>query len=350
MKRYFWIFAFALLSVSCSTGLIGVAPRGLAQTTPEGAATISLATIAPDASATPTPFMPIPPTPTYIPTPFPSPVPTATPKPPPTEQPTSNNPPADTINNPQDQINILLLGSDQRLGEVGFRTDTIILLSVNTRQKTASMTSFPRDLYVYIPGWVYQRINTAMYHGGFPLLAETLNYNFGVKVDYYVLIGLDAFIETIDSLGGVEVKVGQTLSDQRTGFGYYTANAGNMHMDGSTALWYARSRYTTSDFDRTRRQQEVIQAIALRLLSLDGFEKADELFDIYRKYVTSDLKWANLAPLVPVAAHIGEPDRIQHYYVGPAQVIPWTTPGGAQVLLPQEAAIRAVLQQAVGIP
>ncbi len=212
------------------------------------------------------------------------------------------------------------------------------------------MVSFPRDLYVYIPGWYYDRINTAMYRGGFPLLAQTLEYNFGVRVDHYVLVGLDAFIQTIDSLGGIEVQVGQTLTDQRTGFGYYTVQAGTVHMDGATALWYVRSRYTTSDFDRTRRQQEVIQAIAARLLSMDGLNKADELYDIYSKYVISDLKWRDLAPLVSVATQIGSPANVQHYYIGSGQVVPWTTPAGAMVLLPQEAAIKSILRQAVGIP
>ena len=349
LKHFLWIVIFALLLVGCSTGLIGVGTRELAQTTPQGSAT-SLAAIAPDASATPTPFMPVPPTPTYIPTAFPTPIPTATPEPPPTPRPTKDFPSSDEIDYSQEQVNILLLGSDQRPGEIGFRTDTIILLSINTRTKKVSMTSFPRDLYVYIPGWVYQRINTAMYYGGFATLAETLEYNFDVSVDHYILIGLDAFIQTIDSLGGIDVQVGQTLSDHRTAFGYYTVKAGTVHMDGSTALWYARSRYTTSDFDRTRRQQEVISAIARRMLSLDGLQKADELYDIYHKNVSSDLRWVNLAPLVPLAAEIGNPDTIQQYYIGPGQVIPWTTPGGAMVLLPQEAAIRAVLQQAVGVP
>jgi hypothetical protein len=121
-------------------------------------------------------------------------------------------------------------------------------------------------------------------------------------------------------------------------------------MSGADALWYVRARYTTSDFDRTRRQQEVIQAIGGSLLSKDALNKADELYDIYSKYVTTDMKWIDVAPLIPMAAQIREPDKIQRYAVGPGYVIPWTTPGGAQVLLPQEGAINVLLRDAVGVP
>jgi len=356
-NRLIWILLFQSLIIGCvSPALVGAfsadtaaeadaEPVDLQQATNDG---VVLATVAPNATATPTPFLPVPPTPTYIPTAFPTPVPTTTPRP---EAPPSNSgdsSPANPINYPQDQVNILLMGSDQRVGEIGFRTDTIILLSINTRNKTASMVSFPRDLYLYIPGYTHNRINTVMYYGGFPLMAQTFQHHFGVRVDHYILVGLEAFIETMDSLGGISVQVAEKLTDQRTGYGYYTVKPGRVPMSGADALWYARARYTTSDFDRTRRQQEVIQAIGERLLSMNALNSADELYDIYYKYVTSDLKWIDVAPLVPLAAQVGDPDDIQRYTIGRGHVIPWTTPGGAQVLLPQESAIRSVLRQAVG--
>jgi anionic cell wall polymer biosynthesis LytR-Cps2A-Psr (LCP) family protein len=118
-------------------------------------------------------------------------------------------------------------------------------------------------------------------------------------------------------------------------------------MDGETALWYSRSRYSTSDFDRTRRQQEVVMALFERLLSLNGIEKAPELYDIYKENVTTNMTWQDIAPLLPLAAQLSDTSRIHHYYIGPAQVTPWTTPGGAQVLLPNYDAINGVLWQAL---
>ncbi len=77
-------------------------------------------------------------------------------------------------------VNILVIGSDYRPSS-GYRTDVMMLVSIHTDEGTVSVVSFPRDLYVTIPGWMDQRINTAFPHGGFSLLAETLSYNFGVK-------------------------------------------------------------------------------------------------------------------------------------------------------------------------
>ncbi|MBN1666425.1 MAG: LCP family protein [Anaerolineales bacterium] len=300
------------------------------------------------ATPTPTPFQPLPPTPTYLPTSYPTLLPSSTPA---SELTSGEGGPVATLAIPGEQINILLLGSDQRPYEGGFRTDTIILVNINLETDRVSMTSFPRDLYVYIPGWTYQRINTAMGYGGFPLLAETLEYNFGVRPEYYVMVNFWAFVQTIDSLGGITVNAGRTLSDHRDGYGTYTVSAGPNWMDGETALWYARARYTSSDFDRGRRQQEIIRALFDRLLSLDAVQRAPELYDIYSQNVTTDLGWQEIAPLLPIAARIGtDSQSISQYYIGPAEVIPWTTPGGAQVLLPRETAIRAVLQQALGNP
>lgn len=293
---------------------------------------------------TPTPFQPLPPTPTYLPE-VRSQVDETRSAQADDESPPESGP-ALTIP-PDNRLNLLLLGSDKRPYEGGFRTDTIILVSLDSAGGTASLVSFPRDLYVTIPGWTEQRINTAMGYGGFPLLAATLEYNFGVRPTHYVMVNFFAFQQSIDSLGGIDVYAALPLSDHRDKYGYYTIPAGLNHMDGETALWYSRSRYSTSDFDRTRRQQEVIMALFERILSLNGIEKAPDLYNIYVESVTTNLVWQDIASLLPLAAILSDTSRIQHYYIGPAQVTPWTTPGGAQVLLPNYQAINAVLWQAL---
>ena len=297
-----------------------------------------------NSTPTPTPFLPIGPTPTYIPTAFPTLPPTAE-----GNDTSGEVDPVGLLNIPQDQVNILLLGSDQRVETGGFRTDTIILLSINPSTKTASLISFPRDLYLYIPGWTYQRINTAMFHGGFELLADTLEYNFGVRPSYYVMTYFWAFNDAIDSLGGIDVEVPRALTDYSINDGF-SVPAGLIHMDGSTALLYSRSRYSTSDFDRTRRQQAVLQAILKKLLSMNAIEKADELYEIYDESVTTNLTWSEIAAMVPLAVHFSDTSRIRQFFVGPAEVISWTTPGGAQVLLPRQEQIIAILKQALENP
>ncbi len=318
-----------------------------------------LVTAPPNATATPTPFRPLALTATLLPTFTPSPTPQVTLAPgggkawgdypgpivwPAVEIP----PPTGLLPQPEGQINILLLGSDQRPYEGGFRTDTIILLTIDPAQQSIHLTSFPRDLYVYIPGWTIQRINTAMGWGGFEALAQTFEYNFGVRPEHYVRINLFAFQNVVDSLGGIDVQVAIPLSDHRDGYGIYSVPAGIVHMDGETALWYVRSRHTSSDFDRTRRQQEVLQAMFYRLLSLNAIQRAPELFALYQRNVFTDLTLADIQPLLPLAQSVGQNGNIQSFYIGPQQVIPFTVPSsGAQVLLPIREAVLEVMRQAL---
>lgn len=315
-----------------------------------------------NATATPTPFQPLPPTPTYLPTHTDIPPtevpPTLTPFPEeirnfpgPSEPPDLPiPPPVGRLPQPPGQVNILLLGSDERPEVGGFRTDTILLLTINPEAGTASLTSFPRDLYVYIPGWTMQRINTAHAHGGFETTSMTFEYNLGVRPNYYVMINFGSFVHIIDSLGGIDVDVAIALADHRDDVGYYAVAPGLTHMDGATALWYVRSRYTTSDFDRTRRQQEVLQGILNRMLQLDSVTRAPELYKIYRENVTTNIEFKDLAPLLPVAARLSDTSRLRHYFIGPAEVTGWITPSGAQVLLPNREAVLGVMRQALSSP
>ena len=138
-----------------------------------------------------------------------------------------------------------------------------MLLSLYPDSNTASIISFPRDLYVFIPGVGNQRINVAQPYGGFELTNATLQENFGVSADHYIMTNFSGFKSIIDSLGGINVEVGNYLSDQCSlsqadSAGYCTVYPGINFMNGETALWYVRSRYSTSDLDRTRRAQEVI--------------------------------------------------------------------------------------------
>ncbi|MDA1330364.1 MAG: LCP family protein [Chloroflexi bacterium] len=255
--------------------------------------------------------------------------------------------PVEPLTQPEGQINILIMGSDQRPGDGGFRTDVMLLLTLDKINGRVSATSFPRDLYLYIPGWRVDRINVAQARGGFDMTALTFDYNLGVRPDHWVLVNFDGFTQVIDSLGGITVQVGRSLSDQREGFGTYGVSAGSVAMDAETALWYVRSRGTSNDFDRTRRQQEVLQAIFLRFLSLDALTRAPDLYEAYRQTVTTDLSIGDILGLLPLANDIKNGLPVDRYAIGPNEVIPYVTSGGASVLLPDENAVRAVMSQAV---
>lgn len=246
-------------------------------------------------------------------------------------------------------MNVLLLGSDQRFGSYGFRTDTILLVTINPAQNSINITSFPRDLYVNIPGAPRNRINTAFARGGFETMADTFEVNFGVRPDFYVLINFWSFREVVDSLGGIEVYASQPLSEY-TSTGWFTIPAGWNHMDGKTALYYSRSRKSTSDFDRNRRQQEVIKGMIDKMISLYTIAKIPELYGIYTNNVSTNVKLSDIIPLIPVAARFKDKNKVNNYFIGRAQVSGWTTPGGAAVLLPNQDAVVEVMRRALNSP
>lgn len=209
---------------------------------------------------------------------------------------------------PDDVVNILLLGNDVEWAQGG-RTDSLILVSLNKETGQVTMLSFPRDLYVYVPGWKMERINLALPHGhgsdypggGGQLIKDTLLYNFGLPVDYYIRIGFAGFQQAVDLLGGIEIVVNCPLTDWRLkspeldpnveeNWEQFTLETGIQVMDGDMALWYVRSRRTTNDFERGRRQQQILRAIVQtgvnspRLLT-----QLPELWSAYQEYVETDM-------------------------------------------------------------
>jgi LCP family protein required for cell wall assembly len=266
-------------------------------------------------------------------------------------------------------VNIMLLGSDKRPDDGGYRTDTIIIVSVNRTEGTVSMLSFPRDLFVYIPGWTMARINTADSRGnavGWPgggpgLLKETLLYNFGVQVHYYARVDFNGFQDIIDVLGGIDVPVDCALQDWRLkspeldledpdNWEKYLLPVGVHHMDGDLALWYARSRLTTSDFDRARRQQQILRAIWRQALQVGVIPRIPELWGQYNDLVETDMGLGNLLQLAPIAADL-DTSRLRSYFVTPDLLRAWTDPAqGASVLLPNPGAVEHIVALAVQPP
>jgi LCP family protein required for cell wall assembly len=340
---------FSALILACSSSTL---PASGGVGTGDAAATAEILVVPADPNATSTPFLPLDPTARVL---TPTPLPTAPWRdfaPPSVPPEIAVPPPVPLLAQPEGQVNFLLLGSDQRPDTGGYRTDTVLLVTLNPALGTASITSFPRDLYLYVPGWTMQRINTVMAHGGFSLMQDTFEYNFGLIPDHYALINFWSFVSVIDSLGGIDVHAAYTLTDHRDQYGDYTVNAGNVHMDGETALWYVRSRYSTSDFDRTRRQQEVLIAIFHRLVSLNGIARAPELYDLYKSNAATDIIFSDLTPHLDLASHLANnPANIHTFAIGASHVTSIRTPvSGAAVLLPDYAAITALLRQALNVP
>lgn len=168
---------------------------------------------------------------------------------------------------PQGRINILVMGVDERAGDVG-RSDTMMLFTVNPATRDVSLLSIPRDTRLKIPGHGYDKINAAYAYGGHTLAMQAVQDLLGVPVNHYILINFQGFTKLIDALGGVDIDVEKRM--------YYTdpydnlvinLQPGRQHMDGRTAIQYVRYRDEEGDIGRIQRQQKFVQAVLAKAAS-----------------------------------------------------------------------------------
>ena len=177
--------------------------------------------------------------------------------------------PVEVIVTEDNIINFLLVGQDRRPGEYRSRTDAMILVTVNKTAKAITMTSFLRDTWVKIPGYFNERLNVPYVLGGFPLLNETLQYTFGISVDYNVEVDFDGFQKAIELVGGVDVELTAAEARHLNGQNYvWSLKEGTNTLDGEQALAYTRIRYLDNDFGRTNRQRTVLTALINNAKSL----------------------------------------------------------------------------------
>ncbi len=262
------------------------------------------------------------------------------------------------------RVTVLLLGIDERELETGpWRTDTMILLTLDPAAQTAGMLSIPRDLWVEIPDYgVYDRINTAHFRGdadrypggGGPALAmKTVQHNFGVPVDYFVSVNFLAFVQIIDRLGCIPVTVPQAIDDPNypapsgTGFDPFYLEAGDYCMGGETLLKYARTRATAgSDFDRARRQQQVIYAVRDHVLSTDQLTnliaQAPEIYNDAKEGIHTNLSLQQMIELAREAADIPD-DGICSGIIDNKYVTLTMLNDGSQVLVPDRNQVRGLV-------
>jgi LCP family protein required for cell wall assembly len=268
------------------------------------------------------------------------------------------------------RINVLVMGLDRRPseGNAPTRTDTMFVLTIDSKTKSAGMLGIPRDLWVEIParsgdGYFNERINTAFVYGeqtGYPgggarLAEKVIERTFGISIDHYMIIDFPGFIEVIDSIGGVDIYVEEEIYDplySRTELpgDYYPLefHVGLQHMGGQTALDYSRTRFDNSDLDRIHRQQQVIFAAIDKALELD-LVRVDRLVDLWGQYkdaIVTDVNDIQAPGFARLAAQI-DPDRIVALSLANATV-GWTAPTGAQVLLLDEEMAQRIVNALFG--
>ncbi|MBX3062526.1 MAG: LCP family protein [Anaerolineae bacterium] len=233
------------------------------------------------------------------------------------------------VSSGDDIVTILLLGSDTITPGATARTDVIILLAIDRTAQSVSMMHIPRDLFVYVPNYTMAKINTVVSYGnqtygkgeGIKLMKETLLYNLGVKVDFYARVDFVTFQEIVTKLGGLQITVDCGIQDWKlkspeldyndpASWEPYTLNIGKHVLDGYTALWYVRSRVTSDDLDRGRRQIEVLKAMWRQARDNGLFAQVASLWPDAEKLVDTDMTLPDILGLVPSALAIN-PDKIQ---------------------------------------
>ena len=260
----------------------------------------------------------------------------------PDDPPDVDNPPA----NKSGLVNILLVGQDRRPGEARQRSDSMILISINTDKKKITVGSFLRDMYVQIPGYSDNRLNVAYKFGGFPLLKKTIYKNFGITVDGCFECDFDDFKEIIDLLGGVTVYVDSKEANHLKNFFHVSVSGtGNITLNGKQALAYARIRKIDSDFGRTSRQQEILMSLFKKFRTASVSELNNIANAILPKLLTdmsnSDIM-SLMAKVIPMIGSI-DMDNITQYQVPFNGMYKSATIRKMSVLVPDLKKIRSKL-------
>jgi LCP family protein required for cell wall assembly len=257
------------------------------------------------------------------------------------------------------RVTILLMGADtrDRAAAGASRSDVMMLVTIDPISQTAALLSIPRDLYVPLPGFDQQRINTAYfwgdYHqlpGGGPQLAmDTIEYNFGIPVDRYGVIDFSGFQQVIDAIDGLDLDVPREIIDNEyptEDYGLETLiiPAGRIHMDGALALKYVRTRHADSDFGRLQRQQQVLLAVRDKALSIGQLGKVPEVLNIVGDALRTDLTLPEILALAKKWTQLPR-ENIHAYRIDETMITPWVTPQGGQVLLPDREKIAQVVAQ-----
>ena len=260
------------------------------------------------------------------------------------------------------QMNLLLMGVDGRTADFNTfgRADTLMLLAIDFGMPAAHLLSIARDLWITVPGYasylpVEGRVNLGYalgdkygYPGGNPAFQVfTVSQALGVRVDRYAVVNFTAFEKIIDALGGLDVTMQVALRDPLYPLGpdntmVLEIPAGDVHLDGRTALMYARTRHADSDFGRMRRQQKILMAAREKLLSPAVIFAVPALLQFAFTAVHSDLSLEEIGMLGCALPRIGGAGITQHL-MDYTMTHAYKTRGGAEVLVGDPAGMAPVL-------
>jgi LCP family protein required for cell wall assembly len=275
----------------------------------------------------------------------------------------------------KERLNVLLIGTDQRPAQGAYNTDTLIVVSIDPITKQVAMFSLPRDTEnVPVPPGPAQRLFGTVYGGKingwfqavrnradlFPGTSRTRGYNglkaiignlYGLDIKYFVEVNFDGFRSVVDSVGGVTINVQIPVSDDR-----YPGQAGTLervyipsgiqHMDGAQALRYARSRHSSSDFDRGQRQQRVLLSLREQTDPQDLIPRLPDLVNALKQAVRTDVPVDQLAPLLGLASQVDTKNIRSYVFAPPLYGTESPRSSPVYYIRPNVAKIRAAVKSA----
>ena len=244
----------------------------------------------------------------------------------------------------------------------------MVVVNIQPDYNTVNLISVQRDFFAYIPGWQMNRINGAFQHGEFgyypglgpALMKDTMLYNLGIEIDRYILVDFGGFKEVIDALGGVEMPVACAYTDWRLkdpsldpenedNWHLFTVPSGIVQMDGEYALWYARARQKSSDFDRNKRQQDMLRALFSQALRLQMISNLPTLYSELSAFVVTDFTLVDALNLGPYITTLSSA-QIRSYYIDKNILTRWKNPLHQEVQIPNQQALHALMAEALGPP
>ncbi len=204
-----------------------------------------------------------------------------------------------TTNSP---VNLLLIGSDKRSGSENGRSDSFVVLHISADRKSAYLVSFPRDMWVAIPGHGIAKINAAYSWGGSALAVQTLEQLTGARIDHVATTDFSRFVGLVDIVGGVTVDNPVASKAKNLTGGFYDWPKGPVLLDGPAALAFSRQRYElpNGDLDRALRQRALLKALALKVATpevLANPARLSRVISTVSQYVTLDSQMTNQAIL-----------------------------------------------------
>ena len=268
----------------------------------------------------------------------------------------------------QHRLTVLVMGSDEDTGRgetlYSSQMDMIMLFSLDPATHGASILSVPRDLFMPLPGKPnMQQINTVVMLGeldqqgtGTKLLMQTLQYNLGIPINNYAVISFPIVTTLIDAVGGVDINVPVAIDDPLFPGPNFTYDplyipAGMVHMDGTLALKYARTRHDNSDFQRTLRQQQILLAVREKVMRLNMLpqliQQAPSMWTQLQGNFSTDLSLGELLSLITYARGI-DPSAIHHASIDGQYVLPIQTDNGDTILTPDRAKLADLMTSIFG--